>query len=78
MVSRFLDEDTERLVVVAAGIGTLGTFAAGEFLTERAHTEKLTELAPLGWEEANLQVVLSTQIVEGSPGPPRVEAVHTW
>ncbi len=78
IVSRLLDPSTERMVVVAAGIGALGTFAAGEFVSDPVHMEKLAESAPPGWEHMNLQVVLSTEVVNGSPGPPKVEAVHTW
>jgi hypothetical protein len=78
LVSRWLDPKTEQPVVVAAGLTRWGTLAAGEFLTRAAHLEKLEAKAPPGWERRNLQVVLSTDIINGSSGPPAIVAVHFW
>jgi hypothetical protein len=36
-------------VVVAAGITVFGTFAAGEFLTDKNEMKKLASFAPTGW-----------------------------
>lgn len=76
IVSRFVDNDTGRLSVVVAGIGRGGTIAAGEFLTTAS---LLNQLAPqLRSSGKNLEFVLSTQIIGGQPGTPRVEAAYTW
>ena len=75
IVSRFTDNDTGRVSVVVAGIGRGGTIAAGQFLTTP------TLLATLGSASVtarNVEVVLSTQIIGGQPGTPRIEASYTW
>lgn len=76
IVSRFVDSDTGKPSVVVAGIGRGGTIAAGEFLTTAS---LLGEVAPqLRSPSKNLELVLSTQIIGGQPGTPRIEAAYTW
>ena len=78
IVSRFLDARTEKAVVVVAGLTKDGTMAAGEFATEERYLQTLARQAPAGWERKNLQVVLSTEIINGIAGPPRILATHFW
>ena len=78
MVSRVYDPTTQRIVVVAAGIGVFGTLAAGEFLTDPQYMELLAKKAPEGWEWKNVQIVITTQVINRHSGPPRVVAVHYW
>jgi len=75
IVARFTDSTTGKLAVVAAGIGRGGTIAAGELLTDAA------QLAPVlraAGDKRNIELVLSTPIIGGEPGPPRVEASYAW
>ncbi len=78
LVSRVYDSTTQRMVVVAAGIGVYGTLAAGEFLTDPQYMELLARQAPKGWESKNLQVVLTTQVIDGHSGPPRIADATFW
>lgn len=78
VVSRFLDPLTEKMVVVVAGMGRDGTIAAGEFVTEPRYLEMLASRAPRNWERKNLQVVLSTDVINGNTGPPRILATYFW
>lgn len=78
IVARFTDPDTDRPVVVAAGLARGGTVAAGEFLVNRQHMHDLALQTPKGWQHKNIEVVLETQIIDGRSGPPRVAAVHVW
>lgn len=78
IVSRVRDSKTEQTVVIVAGIGSWGTLAAGEFVTMPEHLKKLEALAPKNWEQKNLQVVLATDVIRGSSGPPIVLAAHFW
>jgi hypothetical protein len=78
VVSRVRDPKTERTAVVAAGIASWGTLAAAEFLTDPAQLKKIESLAPRRWERGNLQVVLATDLIRGSSGPPQVLAAHFW
>jgi hypothetical protein len=40
--------------------------------------KKLEGWAPAGWSGKDLQVVLSTEVVKGSSGPPKIEAAWFW
>ncbi len=78
IVSRVVDPGVEQVIVTVAGLGPSGTLAAGEFVTNEAYMKKLEALAPYGWEHKNLQAVISTEVVKGSSGPPRIEAAYFW
>ena len=78
IISRFVNPLTETMVVVVAGMAKDGTMAAGEFVTEPRYMEELARRAPSGWEKKNLQVVIRTEVVRGSPGPPSIVATHFW
>ncbi len=78
LISRRLDPTTDRMVVVAAGLLGYGTMAAGEFLTNPEYLAAIAKVAPKDWEHKNLQVVLSTKVIAGNSGPPRVLATYFW
>jgi hypothetical protein len=78
IVARLLDPNTDRFVVVAAGIARGGTVAAGEFLVDAHHLDELALKASKDWSRKNVEVVLETQVIDGRSGPPRIDEVHTW
>jgi len=78
IVARFRDANTGQIAVVAAGIARGGTIAAGEFLTQAADMDVIRSQAPRGWEGQNMEFVLSTEIIDGRPSPPKVEATYFW
>jgi hypothetical protein len=78
IVSRVRDPKTEQTVVIVAGIGSWGTLAAGEFVAKPEHLQKLERLAPSRWEQKNLQVVLATDVIRGSSGPPILLTAQFW
>ena len=78
VVSRFQNPLTEKMVVVVAGMGRDGTIAAGEFVTEPRYLELLARRAPRNWERKNLQVLLATDIVNGTTGPPQILETYFW
>lgn len=77
IVARFTDDITGKPTLIAAGIARGGTIAAGEFLTSPALLEEVREQRP-NRQTKNVEVVLSTQIINGEPGTPRIEAVYFW
>jgi len=77
LVARFIDSTTGRLTVVAAGVARGGTIIAGDFLTNSRDLAELERLAP-NRNLRNMEVVLSTQIVDGNPGAPRIEDAYFW
>jgi hypothetical protein len=78
IVACFTDSTTGQLAIVAAGVGRGGTRVAGEFLTEPANLAQLQRAAAREVNKKNIEVVLSTQIIDGQPGTPKVEASYFW
>ena len=78
IAARFTDESTGQVVLVAAGIAGSGTRAAGEFLTDEASLKQLANSAGVDWARTNFEVVLSSQVVNGMQGKPKVEAEAFW
>jgi hypothetical protein len=78
IVARLLDPNTDRFVVVAAGVARGGTVAAGEFLVDAHNLEELARRTTKDWNHKNLEVVLETQVIDGRSGPPRIDEVYTW
>jgi hypothetical protein len=77
LISCFFDPQTEQNVLLAAGVGKSGTEAAIDFLTSENGLDAWfqTTHPPSG---ANLQVVISTDVIEGQHGPPHVVASYIW
>ena len=59
-------------------IEEFGTEAAGEFLTNRAYFEEILKTAPRDWDHKNIEIVISTNVVGRSAGPPHIVATHYW
>lgn len=78
LISRVLKPTTERIVVVAAGLTGSGTTAAGELLTNPAYMESVLKNAPRNWERKNMQLVISTEVINGVSGPPRLVDQCFW
>lgn len=78
LVSRALDPVTERMVVLAGGLTGYGTMAAGEFLSNPAYLETIAASAPGKWARKNVEVLISTKVINGQSGPPKVVIAHFW
>ena len=78
IIARFTDPVTGKLSVVIAGVGRGGTIAAGEFVTDPASLAELMRAAKAAGNKKNMEIVLSTQIIGGEPGSPRMEAAYFW
>jgi hypothetical protein len=75
IIARFTDPTTGKLAVVAAGVARGGTRVAAEYLTDPSD---LAQLERIAGNKKNMEVVLSTQIIDGEPGTPKVEASYSW
>ncbi len=75
IVARFTDSTTGKLAVVAAGVARGGTRVAAEYLTDPAD---LAQLERAAGSKKNMEIVLSTQIIDSEPGTPKVEASYFW
>jgi hypothetical protein len=78
LISRFLNPRTGKIVVVVAGLYASGTEAAGRFLTDARQMELLTGHVPPQWQKKNLQIVISTEVIDRIPGPARVLTAYSW
>jgi len=78
LVARLMDSKTGQFLVIVSGVGMVGTKAAGRFVTNEQDMETALSATPRGWERKNLEVVLETDIVDGSPSPPRAVALKVW
>ncbi len=78
IVARFTDNNTGKPAIIVAGIGRGGTIAAGEFLTNPDDLAQLSDAMRSAGNKKNLEVVLSTQIIDGQPGTPKMEATYFW
>jgi hypothetical protein len=78
IVTRVFEPTTEKTVISVAGIETYGTLAASEFVTEPTYLAAALGAAPPDWQRKNVQFVLGTKVIDGTPGPPRILAAHFW
>ena len=78
ILARFHDPQTDQMVVVAAGIGENGTAAASALSLNEQYMEPLLRKLRPDPAHPNLEVVFSTEVIDGNPGPPRVIATTQW
>jgi len=78
LVARLINSKTGQPLLIVSGIGMVGTKAAGYFISHEQDLKTALRAAPRGWERQNLEVVLETDIVDGSPSPPRAVAIKVW
>jgi len=78
VVTRLLDAKSGQFLVTAAGIGSPGTQAAGELVSNPAYLEELLRTAPPDWSRKNMQAVVQTNVIDSIPGPPHVVASYFW
>jgi DNA-binding winged helix-turn-helix (wHTH) protein len=78
IVARFTDNITGKPTIVIAGIGRGGTIAAGEFLTDPDDLAQLLRAMRAAGGKKNMEIVLSTQIIDGQPGTSKIEATYFW
>jgi hypothetical protein len=78
LISRVIDPATDRIMVMVGGLRGYGTLAAGEFLSNAKYMAVIAQQAPAGWQKKNLQIVISTEVIKGNSGPPKVLAFYAW
>lgn len=78
IIARFTDTTTGKLAIVVAGVSRGGTIAAGEFLTDPGNLAQLQRIVQGAGGKKNMELVLSTQVIDGESGTPKVEATYFW
>jgi hypothetical protein len=72
LIARFESPLTGQTDLVLAGVGPYGTAAASEFVSNPEYFRQFSSQAPRGWERKNIEIVLSTDVVDGRSAPPRM------
>jgi hypothetical protein len=78
LVARFIDNNTGKIAIVAAGVARGGTIAAGEFLIDPTQLAQVVNASRAATGKKNMEFVLSTEIIDGQPGTPKMEAAYFW
>jgi hypothetical protein len=78
LISRFFDPTLGQWIVVATGMHRFGNAASLEFLSNQDEMQVLADHAPKGWDKLNLQVVIATNVIQGSNGPPQILESYFW
>jgi hypothetical protein len=78
LITRQLLGKSGQFLVQAAGISHFGTEAASDFLVNKIEFAKILASDSINLQKKNLQIVVSTDIVNGRAGPSHVVAVSSW
>ena len=78
IIARLLNPETGKPLIMIAGLSSLGTRVAGQFITDPVLLKTLTSTAPAGWANKNLEVVLRTKVLRRDAGSPTIVAVRYW
>jgi len=72
LVARVHDDTTGQIEVIVAGIGMSGTAAAGELLVDPHEAAELRKRVGKDFDKRDFEAVLSTDVVNGIAGSPKV------
>jgi hypothetical protein len=78
LVARYVDANTGRWVMIAAGLDDSGTSVASLFLIDSASLDDLAKQIPRNWTSSNIEAVIKTHMVEGTFGRSEVLAAESW
>ena len=78
LVARVFQPEIKEPTIILAGVTAPGTLAAGQFATSPQQLGDFLKTAPAGWQSKNLEIILSVNVVDNQPSPPRVVASVVW
>lgn len=78
VVARILDPETKQPTIIVAGLAPEGTLAAGNFVTDPQYWKDSAGSLPANWQNKNLEILLSVNVIDGQPGPPRIVTSVVW
>ena len=78
VIARLHNDQTGKPEMIVAGIGMSGTAAAGEFLGDPERVAELRQRIGPGFKDHDFEVVLSTDVVNGIAGSPKILALASW
>jgi hypothetical protein len=78
IIARLHNEQIGQPEMIVAGIGMSGTAAAGEFIADERLVEELRRRIGTGFKDHDFEAVLSTDVINGIAGSPKIIAVAVW
>jgi hypothetical protein len=78
LVTRQLKGPTGQFTVRIEGIGDGGTQAGSEIISDPENLRNALQAVPKGWAKKNVQLVVSTDVTDGKPGPPKLVDYYVW
>ena len=78
VVARYHDTYTNGNILIIAGVGPYGTEAASDFVSSPRYLSQIDRLVPAGYTQANLEMVLKTELTRGEAGPPQLVAAYSF
>jgi hypothetical protein len=78
IVARTTEPTTNEHLVILAGVTSVGTLSAAEFVSDPSYLDAFAQHAPKDWNRRNIEFLISVPIVDNVPGHPRVDAYDLW
>jgi len=78
LVGRLLDPETKQPTILVAGVTASSTLAASKFVTDSKLMGDFLKTAPRDWQNKNVELVLSVNVIANQPAPARVMASAFW
>jgi hypothetical protein len=78
LVTRLIAWKTGQTAISVGGLGHGGTTAATELVTNPGELAEVLKSLPKGWEQKNLQFVISADTTDGEAGRPTLVAYYVW
>jgi len=78
LVARVYEQEIRQPIIILAGVGPTGTKAAGEFVTNPQYLNEFLKTLPPNWPTKNLEILISTNVINNQPGAPHVVASSIW
>jgi hypothetical protein len=78
LIARVHDQSTGQVVVIVAGIGMSGTAAAGGMLVDPKQMQELRRQVGPGFRDRDFEAILSTDVVNGIAGTPKILTVAVF
>jgi hypothetical protein len=78
LVARCFDPLTGQPVVIVAGNTSVGTASAADFVSDPGYLNAFAQSVPRNWNSKNVEFLISTSVVEGVAGRPKLVAYQLW
>ena len=78
LVGRLVDTETKQPIILVAGITASATLAASRFITDPKLLSDFLKSAPRNWQNKNMELLLSADVIQNQPGPAHVMASAFW